>query len=57
MGNLNSHHALAPFIGRTSELVHLASLLAERRLLTLTGAGGCGKTRLAVGAGRVQPSR
>lgn len=36
------------FIGRGAELAQCAHLLAETRLLTLTGIGGCGKTRLAL---------
>lgn len=39
---------LTSFIGRIDELVEVQKLLDERRLLTLAGAGGCGKTRLAV---------
>jgi predicted ATPase/DNA-binding SARP family transcriptional activator len=38
---------LTRFIGRDRELHDLASLLHTARLLTLTGAGGSGKTRLA----------
>ncbi|HXO84634.1 MAG TPA: AAA family ATPase, partial [Gemmatimonadales bacterium] len=38
---------LTRFIGRDRELNELASLAARSRLLTLTGAGGSGKTRLA----------
>jgi len=38
---------LTRFIGRDRELEALAILLDETRLLTLTGAGGSGKTRLA----------
>jgi len=36
------------FVGRTEELAVLRSLLRSRRLVTLTGAAGVGKTRLAV---------
>jgi predicted ATPase len=36
------------FVGRERELDQLGSLLAETRLLTLTGAGGAGKTRLVL---------
>ena len=41
---------LTPFIGRESELIDIKMLLDDPgvRLLTLTGAGGMGKTRLAV---------
>ncbi|MGH8973756.1 MAG: helix-turn-helix transcriptional regulator [Acidimicrobiia bacterium] len=41
---------LTTFIGREDELAHIERLLASVRLLTLTGAGGCGKTRLAAHA-------
>jgi predicted ATPase len=36
------------FVGRERELDRLGTLLAGTRLLTLTGAGGAGKTRLAL---------
>lgn len=39
---------LTSFVGREPDLAELEPLLAEARLLTLTGAGGCGKTRLAI---------
>jgi len=38
---------LTRFIGRGHELTELARLIGTTRLLTLTGAGGSGKTRLA----------
>lgn len=40
---------LTSFIGRTEEVAEVSDLLHRQqvRLLTLTGAGGCGKTRLA----------
>jgi predicted ATPase/DNA-binding winged helix-turn-helix (wHTH) protein len=40
--------ALTSFIGRDQEIAELSRLVASTRLLTLTGAGGCGKTRLAL---------
>jgi predicted ATPase/class 3 adenylate cyclase/DNA-binding NarL/FixJ family response regulator len=36
------------FVGRGPQLTELRKLLTESRLVTLTGAGGAGKTRLAV---------
>src|SRR5215472_998581 len=48
-GNLPAE--LASFVGRRSELAEVRRLLAESRLVTLTGVGGVGKTRLALRAG------
>jgi predicted ATPase len=39
---------LTRFIGREREMGEVKRLLAARPLLTLTGSGGCGKTRLAL---------
>jgi predicted ATPase/DNA-binding SARP family transcriptional activator len=50
-------------VGRSRELEELTRLLDENRLLTLTGAGGSGKTRLALelmgqgSAGSLPPGR
>ncbi|MEU6185816.1 protein kinase [Nocardia sp. NPDC047038] len=41
---------LTSFIGRRTELAEVKSLLSTSRLLTLTGIGGVGKTRLALRA-------
>jgi predicted ATPase/class 3 adenylate cyclase len=39
---------LATFIGRARELTEVRDLVKSCRLVTLTGAGGCGKTRLSL---------
>ncbi len=39
---------LTGFVGREQELTEIADLLASKRLVTLMGAGGMGKTRLAI---------
>jgi predicted ATPase len=41
---------LTSFVGRDEELARLTGLLARERLVTLTGPGGTGKTRLAIEA-------
>ena len=43
--------SLSPLIGRESEVVAIIECLKTTRLLTLTGAGGIGKTRLAAAVG------
>ncbi|HEY7053844.1 MAG TPA: adenylate/guanylate cyclase domain-containing protein [Mycobacterium sp.] len=45
-GNLRP--AATSFVGRQAELADLESALKEHRLVTLTGVGGVGKTRLAL---------
>jgi predicted ATPase/class 3 adenylate cyclase len=39
------------FVGRDGEMGEVAEILGEARLLTLTGVGGVGKTRLAIQSG------
>jgi predicted ATPase/two-component SAPR family response regulator len=43
---------LTPMVGRESELNEIVAALARSRLLTLTGPGGTGKTRLALATAR-----
>ncbi|WP_181387472.1 AAA family ATPase [Streptomyces sp. Act143] len=43
---------LDAFVGRTAELAALSRLLESSRLVTVTGAGGIGKSRLAARAAR-----
>jgi class 3 adenylate cyclase len=40
--------ALTSFVGRDAELTQIHEILSGNRLVTLTGAGGAGKTRLAI---------
>jgi predicted ATPase/class 3 adenylate cyclase len=42
--------ALSSFVGRRAELAEVRALVLDFRLVTLTGAGGSGKTRLALQA-------
>ncbi|MFJ9707988.1 BTAD domain-containing putative transcriptional regulator [Streptomyces sp. NPDC101234] len=46
---------LTRFVGREPELARIAALLADSRLVTLTGPGGAGKTRLAIEAAQHRP--
>ena len=51
----SGHNLPAPrtsFVGRDQEMVEIKRALAMTRLLTLTGAGGSGKTRLALEVAR-----
>src|SRR5919199_812645 len=43
---------LTPLVGRRREVADVRRLLAEARLVTLSGVGGTGKTRLALEAAR-----
>jgi len=44
----NLPEQLTSFIGRGHEIAEVRGLCSSTRLVTLTGAGGCGKTRLAL---------
>ncbi len=44
----NLPESLTSFVGRERELAEVRKMLSEIRLVTLTGAGGVGKTRLAL---------
>ena len=46
----NLPRAISSFVGRDRDMAELAELLETARLVTLTGPGGCGKTRLAIEA-------
>ena len=48
VGAHNLPAQLTSFVGREAEMHDVRQLLADNRLVTLTGAGGAGKTRLAV---------
>jgi predicted ATPase/DNA-binding CsgD family transcriptional regulator len=48
MTSTNLPVQLTSFIGRQRELAAIEQSLSAARLVTLTGVGGCGKTRLAV---------
>jgi predicted ATPase len=51
ISNTNLPHPASSFVGRDAEVAEVAALLHDgARLLTLTGPGGSGKTRLAIEA-------
>lgn len=47
-GTANLPLSLTPFIGRRTELDEIAALVKSHRLVTITGAGGIGKTQTAL---------
>jgi len=50
LGNISE--PMTSFVGRERELMQLSEMLERSRLVTLTGVGGSGKTRLALKLGR-----
>jgi predicted ATPase/class 3 adenylate cyclase len=58
ISNTNLPHPASSFVGRDNEVEEVATLLRDRaRLVTLTGPGGSGKTRLALeAAGELVPA-
>ena len=46
----NLPEPVSSFVGRVKAVAQIGDLLDQRRLVTLVGPGGCGKTRLAVEA-------
>lgn len=48
IGRNNLPTKLTPLVGRLKEIAAIRGLLGANRLVTLTGAGGSGKTRLAI---------
>jgi len=49
-GRTNLPNMMSPLIGRGAQLTELVSLIGQRRMTTLAGIGGVGKTRLALEA-------
>jgi non-specific serine/threonine protein kinase len=50
-GRHNLPTPLSSFVGREREMADVQARLARARLVTLTGVGGCGKSRLALEVG------
>lgn len=53
----NLRSGLTSFVGRDRELATVTAMVEESRLVTLTGPGGSGKTRLATEVGRALVDR
>ena len=49
----NLRSSLTSFVGRDGDLARVTGMVGESRLVTLTGPGGSGKTRLATEVGRM----
>jgi ATP/maltotriose-dependent transcriptional regulator MalT len=44
---------VSPLVGRTVDLAAVSELAQEHRLVTITGPGGIGKTRIVIELGRL----
>jgi predicted ATPase/DNA-binding SARP family transcriptional activator len=55
--HLNLPTPISSFIGRGPEAIEVAALLRTHRIVTLTGAGGSGKSRLALRVAATSPDR
>ncbi len=53
----NLPHEATSLVGREAEIERLSTALEEGRIVTLTGPGGSGKTRLAIGVAEAVRSR
>ena len=57
VGGGNLPRPRTSFIGRSDDIAHIGTRLDQPGVLTLTGPGGCGKTRLAIEAARAHAAR
>ena len=53
----NLPQSLGPLIGRDGEIARCLSLMEQSRLVTITGTGGAGKTRMALALGAAAAER
>ncbi|MFF2148009.1 BTAD domain-containing putative transcriptional regulator [Kitasatospora sp. NPDC058190] len=52
----NLRGRLTSFVGREVDIASLRGMVTDRRMVTLTGPGGSGKTRMSIEAGRAEQS-
>ncbi len=57
IGGVDLPRMVTSFVGREVEVAAVSELLAQHRLVTLTGLGGTGKTRLSVGVAEAVAAR
>jgi predicted ATPase len=56
-GGMELPQMLTTFVGRASEIAEISELLTRSRIVTLTGPGGTGKTRLSLGVAEAVADR